>query len=147
MWRFLALAILASAEPTTVALLPYAEGELPRHAYLRRETAIVRIRITNPSETPLKGGGDNTWTPGDNWSVHSLVVTYDGSDTAYVPYIDEIATSDTAQVTVLFDQARTVVAKGRKAGRKPYDNGATGSLTSAGFTASAIMPDEPQYNM
>jgi hypothetical protein len=96
--------------------------------------------------TPLRGGTNNYWTTGDQWSCHTLAVGYNGSDTAFAPWLDGISAGATFESTVLYDSDRTATVKGRKAGRKPYS--ATGvAVTSAGLNAQANMPVEPQYNL
>ena len=87
----------------------------------------------------------NIWDNADNYSLHSLVVTYDGSDLAYAPYIDTISTGVSAEKVVLYAATRSVLARARKAGLKPFKT--TGTLDSSGYSVAAIIPTEPQYNL
>ena len=75
--RGLLLLILAAttacAADVEVAVLPYADEAMPRHAYLRRETLRARVRVRNGSDRPLEGPG-------------RLLLTRDGRTLAEVPF-------------------------------------------------------------
>jgi hypothetical protein len=118
---------------------------------IRNETDVSWAHVVSVDDadtmttTRLTGGTLNTWTATNNYSLHTLVVTYDGSDTCYAPYIDDIATTTSIEVVVLYSADRSVMARARKAGQKPFAT--TGTLYIAGYTVAAILPDEPQYNL
>jgi len=86
--------------------------------------------------TPLQGGGDNNWDSGDGYEFHTLPVTYDSNDTAYVPYIDRQADSDSEAVTVIFTATRNILARVRKKGIIPFEISST--FVSTGRSIAAI---------
>jgi len=93
--------------------------------------------------TPLQGGTDNTWDLGDTYSIHTLPVTYTGSDTAYVPFLDEEATATEVSITVIYTTDRDVMARVRKKGIIPFETigvyGPTGYVVAAIRTTDTIV--------
>jgi hypothetical protein len=92
---------------------------------------------TQVTTTALAGGSDNTWTSGDGYSFHTLAVTYTDSDTAYVGYIDDIATSSSISTSIQYVEDRTVQIYARNNAHatlpmKPAE--ATSSITSTGMS-------------
>ena len=61
---------------------------------------------------------------------------YGTGDTAYVPYIDEQASSTSISKSVTYVSDRTVMTRVRKVGIQPFTT--TGSLTSTGYSATAV---------
>lgn len=61
---------------------------------------------------------------------------YNGSDTAYVPFIDTEATGTSVSVSVSYSTTRDVVTVVRNKGILPFS--VTGQITNANFTATAI---------
>ena len=106
---------------------------------------VVAITTNQLTTTPLQGGVANIWDNADDYSLHNLVVTYDGSDLAYAPYIDAISAGASVEKVVLYASSRSVLARARKAGLKPFST--TGTLDDAGYSVAAIIPTEPQYNL
>lgn len=102
------------------------------------------ITITNTggndytvTHTPLSGGSDNEWDIGDGYSIHTLPATYDGTFTAYVPYIDAIAVGTSVSTSITYAADRNISTQVRRKGIIPFTTNAI-SLTSAGYTATAV---------
>ncbi len=91
-------------------------------------------RITH---TPLTGGTDNEWDVGDVYSIHTLPADYDGTYTAYVPYIDAEAESTSISTSVTYVTDRNISTQVRRKGIIPFTVN-TISLTSSGYTATAV---------
>jgi len=66
----------------------------------------------------------------------TLLRDFDGQDTAYVPYIDDAASSTTIDVEITYTANRYVLTRVRKKGIIPFT--VTGQITSAGLTVTAI---------
>jgi hypothetical protein len=49
----------------------------------------------------LTGGTDNTFQSGDDYRINELVRTYDGTDTIYVPFLDDRATGTSMSTTMV----------------------------------------------
>jgi hypothetical protein len=98
---------------------------------------------TQLTTTALTGGTDNLWQLNDGYSIHTLPVTYDGTDTAYVPFIDQEATSTSITITVLYSADRTVLVRARRKQATPilpFETSAT--VTSAGLTVAVIRTED-----
>ena len=88
--------------------------------------------------TPLTSGiTNNYWTAGDSYSFNNLVETYDVSDLAYVPYIDQTATDTSVSVSVTYDQDRNITTRVRRKGIQPFTVNNI-QLTNSGYTATAV---------
>ena len=84
----------------------------------------------------------------DSWDTSTFTlstgVTLDrsysvGSCTAYIPYIDEIATSTSASTTVIYDIDRSILVRVRRytaTAILPFET--TGTFTSTGYSTTAI---------
>lgn len=91
--------------------------------------------------TPLQGGTTNTWGTSDTYEFNTLPVTYDGSDTAYVPYIESTATGTSVSTSVQYASDRFISTRVRIKGMQPYTNN-TSQLTSSGYSTSVTrIPD------
>jgi hypothetical protein len=99
------------------------------------------------SETQLittipQGGTDNNWANTDGYSIHTLPVTYTGSDTAYVPFIDQRATGTSVSKEVLYAAERAVLIRVRMyapgIGNSILPFETAGSVTTAGLSVAAI---------
>jgi hypothetical protein len=97
---------------------------------------VITVAATTITHTPLFGGSNNFWTTADAYSFHTLPVTYDGTDTAYVPFIDETASTTSVSKTVLYNSARDVLIRVRKKGILPFET--SGTVSSSGLSVSAI---------
>lgn len=102
------------------------------------------ITITNTTgneyyitHTPLQGGTENDWDVGDGYSFNNLPVNYTSSDTAYVPYLDQTATTTSVSTSVQYVTDRNVTTRVRRKGIQPF-NVNNISLTSSGYTATAV---------
>jgi len=100
-------------------------------------TAIAAGQLTT---TPLQGGAGNDWGTGDTYSIHTLPETYDGSDTAYVPFIDAEATGTEIEVVVTYVSVRNILIRVRKKGIIPFEIAST--FESTGRTAAAIRTND-----
>ena len=102
------------------------------------------ITVENPSgddyvftHTPLSGGSDNEWDVSDNYSFHTLPISFNNTYTAYVPYIDAIATGTSISTSVTYIADRNISTQVRRKGIIPFTTNAV-SLTSSGYTATAV---------
>lgn len=85
----------------------------------------------------LEGGAENDYDAADSYEINTLVVTYDNTDTAYTPYVDQLATTTTTSVTVIYAADRNLIGKCRNKGVIFAFTG-TGDLTSSGATISTV---------
>ncbi len=97
---------------------------------------VITVSATTITHTPLSGGSDNQWAASDAYSFHTLPVNYDGTDTAYVPFIDETASGTSVSKTVLYNSSRDVLIRVRKKGILPFET--SGTVTSSGLSVAAI---------
>ncbi len=91
---------------------------------------------TQITHTPLQGGSENDWDTSDAYSFNNLPVTYTSSDTIYIPFLDETATSTSVAKTVLYSANRAVLVRVRKKGILPFET--SGTVTSSGLSVAAI---------
>jgi len=96
--------------------------------------------------TPLVDGTNDHWSSGDNYSIHSLAQTYDGSDTFRVPLVNT-NTDGTGDVSFSYvHPGGTVVATIKvrhspDAGTKYIPGSASASFTGAYSTTIALFED------
>lgn len=99
---------------------------------------------TQITTTSLTGGGDNTWTSGDDYAFHTLPRALVGTDTVYVPYIDDRATGTSISKTILYSANRNVIIRGRNAGNiLPFQT--TGTINTGGLNVSLIRNPDSIY--
>lgn len=98
----------------------------------------------------ITGFGSNTlaWSDSDNYEIGSLVQGYDGSDTVYVPYILEKATTTSVEKNVLYaETSRDVIIRARNVEAVtpilPFET--TSSITSGGMTVAVIRTEDTVY--
>ncbi len=77
-----------------------------------------------------------SWTGSVFTLSGTLSQTYNNEDTAYVPFIDEIASATSASVSVTYVTNRYVVVRVRKKGIIPFT--VTGQVTTTGLSVTAI---------
>lgn len=100
----------------------------------------------NITTSPLQNGVANTWTAADEWSVHSLALTYDGNDKAYTPYMnEETDAAGDAQAVTNYTTDTAIRVKARKYGYKTFKG--SGTVESDGFSVSIILAVEPNVNL
>ncbi|MFC1627273.1 hypothetical protein ACFL18_01800 [Patescibacteria group bacterium] len=94
------------------------------------------------STTELRTSGlDSGWTSGNTYTHNVLDRTYDGTDTAYVPFLDEEAVSTSVSENVTYEANRYVTTRVRKLGIIPFT--VKGEIDSSGITVTAIRnPDD-----
>ena len=93
--------------------------------------------VSVDSSTQLTTSGlSSGWSVNDAYDTNKLDRDYNGSDTAYVPFIDTTASSTSVSVTVLYDVDRTVLIRVRKKGILPFET--SGTVGSSGLTVAAI---------
>jgi len=98
---------------------------------------VVSVDSSTQLTTVLYGGSNNYWSNGDNYDTNKLDRNYaSGTDTAYVPLIDEEATGTSVEETVLYSADRYVMVRVRKKGILPFET--SGTFTQAGLNVSAI---------
>lgn len=85
--------------------------------------------------TPLQGGSNNVWAVSDAYRINQLVVNYNNTDTAYVPYIDSTAIGTSTSVSIQFASTRNITTRVRQKGYQPFTDNIT-ELTSSGYTIS-----------
>jgi hypothetical protein len=78
----------------------------------------------------------SSWTGKIFTLVGTLDRTYDGTDKAYVPFIDEEAISTSVSVIVVYASDRDVLIRVRKKGIIPFET--TGQVVTTGLSVSAI---------
>jgi hypothetical protein len=83
------------------------------------------------------------WVLGDTYEIGSLVQNYDGSDTAYVPYIVKVATGSSVSVQVNYTTDRWVLTRFRREGFLPFE--VEEQLTSTGYDVSIIRTPDAVY--
>ena len=99
--------------------------------------------------TTVTGFGSNTldWDSGDNYEIGSLIQTYDGSDTVYVPYILTKATGTSVEKTILYNTDRDVIVRARNVEAAtpilPFETSST--ITSGGMTVAVIRTEDTIY--
>jgi hypothetical protein len=120
---------------------------------VRNETdgswAIV-LKVTDASNittTPLFGGSDNTWTSGDNYSFHTLVVAYvSASDTVQVPIMNEYTTAlGVATESFNFQSSVNIdirIRKSSPSGTRYFPVKTTGQIDSGGFSLSVVLTED-----
>lgn len=92
--------------------------------------------VSVDSDTQITTTAKATTWNGANYVTHSLIQNYDGSDTAYIPYLYTIADAAQESTSVIYTEDRTVMARVRKKGILPFQ--VQGTFTSSGFSATAI---------
>lgn len=92
--------------------------------------------VTVDSDTQLTMTSKATSWDSVNYTTHNLVQAYDGSDTAYIPYIYKVADSAEESVSVVYGEDRTILTRVRKKGIKPFE--VQGTFTSTGYSVTAI---------
>lgn len=73
----------------------------------------------------------------------TLNTTYDGNDTAYVPYIDEQASGTTVSQSITYVTDRNILTRVRITGILPFK--VTGQITSSGYTTTVIRTSDSIY--
>lgn len=93
--------------------------------------------VSIDSQTQMTMAAKTTTWNGANYETNSLVQTYDGADTAYVPYIYETATGTSAnETTTIYTANKYVLCRVRIKGILPFQT--TGTYGSTGYSATAI---------
>ena len=95
------------------------------------------ISETEITHTRLYGGSDNRWDINDAYSFNNLALNYTTLDKAYVPYIDQTATSTSVSVNITYVADRNMSTQVRRKGIIPFTTN-TVSLTATGYTATAV---------
>ena len=111
-------------------------GDLLRNTTDGSWCQVITVSATTITHTPLYGGSTNKWATNDNYSFHTLPVAYDGTDTAYVPFLDETASTTSVSKTVLYNSNRDVLIRVRKKGILPFET--SGTVTTSGLSVAAI---------
>ena len=100
---------------------------------------ISAVGTTTLTVKQLEGAGDGEFASGggDVIEINKLVVLYEAADTAYVPYIDRLATGTTESVTVVFATNRNLIGKCRNKS-VIFAFVGTASLTNSGATITTV---------
>jgi hypothetical protein len=102
------------------------------------------IRIIDDSDTTATRETRYTYTSWDTSTFSGLTPVLDrnyagGSDTAYIPFIDQIATGTSAFSTVIYSADRTILVRVRRytaTAILPFET--TGNFTSTGYSTTTI---------
>jgi len=116
----------------------------------------LTVTIGIPADTPSAGtitvvddDGSEIAYAYSAWATSTFAVTiaadvYTGTETAYVPYIYEVAAgTSVSENTTIYVSNRFVVTKVRKASILPFVT--SGSYTSTGYAGTAIRTTDSQY--
>jgi hypothetical protein len=117
-------------------------GDVIRNTTTSESGKVISIDSTGQLTT---SGLDSGWTSGDTYYTNVLDRPYDGSDTAYVPYIDQEATATSVSVSVTYEADRFVTTRVRKLGIIPFT--VKGQITSSGITATAVRTADTIVNL
>ncbi|MCP4201805.1 MAG: hypothetical protein GY769_07725 [bacterium] len=94
----------------------------------------------------VEQNGDGQWESGDTYSIHTLVRAYNGAeDTAYVPYVDGVATATELSNTLTYSTTIQVLARVRySSGASPIEpyQSTNISIGSNGLTVAASRIDD-----
>ena len=101
------------------------------------------ISTTQLATTALTGGGDNEWGSGDGYDINVLAFTHDGTETAYVPYLDIICDTATETVNLTFVSNRNIVLVHRHVDF--LDVASLGTITNTGFSFRISQTTDPRY--
>ena len=136
------------------AIFKIVAGEVEKDQYTATAqssgSGTITIAEAIPADTPSTGTiimvdtSTNTeqvyaytsWTGSVFTLSGTTSVAYTTSDTAYVPYIYEEATSTSISVSAIYVSDRDVMCRVRKKGILPFET--TGTFSATGYSASAI---------
>lgn len=104
---------------------------------------IKSISANQVITTQLTGGSDNTWQSADNWVSNVLAFTHDGSETAYIPYIDRVVDAATETETITFVTNRSVVIRVRNTSIIDFDT--TSTINDSGMSVGAVRNPDTVY--
>jgi hypothetical protein len=117
-------------------------GDVIRNTSTSESGRVTEVTDSTHLET---SGLSSGWTSGNNYTTNALDRAYNGSDTAYVPYIDQEATGSTASVSVTYVTDRYVTTRVRKIGILPFK--VKGQVTTSGITVTAIRTADTIVNL
>ena len=118
-------------------------------AYVTTPTA--SITETTLDTTLFSGGITAGWdetATADTFEMLSLVVTYDGTDTFFIPYLDtRVTVAGSETVTLTYDSNREVVIEARnvEAATQIVPFKTTGTITTTGLSQSVIRTEDTVY--
>jgi len=92
--------------------------------------------ISVDSNTQITTTTKATSWSGSGYRTHQLIVNYDSTDTAYIPYLYVQADAASEYNTIIYVSTREVLTRVRKKGILPFEVG--GSITSSGLSVTAI---------
>jgi len=129
---------------TNANLANILPGDLIRNTTDVSWAHVISVTLVSGStydvlHTPLQGGTLNTWVISDGYSFNNLPVVYTASDTIYIPFLDETASSTTVSKIVLYDTVngnKAVLVRVRKKGILPFET--SGTVTTSGLSVAAI---------
>lgn len=148
---------VVSGDRVSMFKLTAAGGDIEKNTYTSHATSNVSgntqfiVQEVIASDTPASGvvravytstGSEQRYAYSgyvtSTFSLDGVTLdrTYDGTDTAYVPYIDTEATSTSVSVNISYSTTRSVITKVRRKGILPFE--VEGTITNANFTATAI---------
>jgi len=101
------------------------------------------LRIVDSSTRTEERIAYTSWTGNVFTLTSSHSGGYDSTDFAYVPYIDEQATSDSVSKSITYTADRNVVTRVRIVGMLPYS--VPGKITSSGLSVTVIRTTDSNY--
>lgn len=151
---------LASGDRTTIFL--ESGGAVDKTQYNIKATQIVGvgyidIGVSIPTDTPTSGtvfvkdsvtGVEDVYAytawSGDRFTITGVTSNaYQVADNVFVPYIYEQSTGAAVSEAVVYVSDRNIIAKFRRAGKKPWST--TGVFGATGYSVKADRADDPQY--
>lgn len=113
------------------------DGSIGTVASVTSETELVL-------EQRLSGGTEDDFDVSDGYEINTLVRTYDGSDTVYVPFIDEVATTTEISRTIVYSSTINVLVRVRQGGAiYPFE--AANTIGANGMTQGAVRTTDTIY--
>ena len=127
--------------------LNIVEGDTIRNETDKSWATVIKVASAdNIYTTQLVGGADNTWTSGDNYSLHNLATTYSSADTIYVPIMNEetdVAGSTSMSYNYSTDvpiRVRIRLSPSGSTRYLPYKT--SGTITNTGYETTAVLIED-----
>ena len=98
---------------------------------------IASVGTTSFTAKFLEGGTNDYFSDADTIEINKLIVTYDNTDTLFVPYISENATTTTTTVTVIYSGDKVLLSTTRQKG-VIFATDAASNLTSTGASIPVV---------
>ena len=115
------------------------------------DTDVIQTTLLEDTHTTIVAA--TTWTSGDTYALYSLVKTYDGFDTFFIPYMDEIEDTGTdgspgsiaVSLTFVVDREIILEVRNVEAATEIVPFKTTGQITSTGYTQGVIRNEDTVF--